>query len=74
MRVKELKAALADVEDSMVVMLRVEKEDGEQYMCSPSNAIPDAGCTDTDVFMIDGIDGECEHGIQSSECKEKHGD
>lgn len=69
MRVKDLREALKDVDDEMIVLLRVQDEDGgEQFMCSPNNAIPDPGCTDIEMFVIDGIDGECEHEFQAHEC------
>lgn len=59
MKVGDLRKAIAGVDDNMVVMLRVDNEDGdEQFMCSPSSAAPDCGCTDTEVFIIDGTDGE----------------
>lgn len=75
MKVKDLRKALEGVDDEMVVLLRVENEDTqEQFMCSPSGAMPDPGCGEVEAFMIDGTDGECEHGIQASECKEPHAD
>lgn len=75
MKVKDLREALKDVDDEMVVLLRVNNDDGdEQFMCSPSSALPDPGCGEVEMFMIDGTDGECEHGIQASECKERHAD
>jgi hypothetical protein len=75
MKVKDLRAALVDVDDDMVVLLRVSNEDvGEQSMCSPSGAMPDPGCGEVEMFIIDGTDGECEHGVQSNECKEHHAD
>lgn len=63
MKVGDLRKALADVDDEMVVLLRVDSEDGEQFMCSPTGAMPDPGCSDVEMFVIDGTDGECEHGI-----------
>lgn len=73
MKVKDLREAIRDVDDEMVVLLRVSNEDGEdQFMCSPSGAMPDPGCTDTECFMIDGTDGECEHGIQADGCQVDH--
>jgi hypothetical protein len=73
MKVRDLKKALCGVDDEMVILLRVSNDTGdEQFMCSPRAAIPDPGCTDTEMFIIDGTDGECEHGCQAATCKEKH--
>lgn len=48
MKVKNLRKALEGLDDEMVILLRVSDEDGgEQFMCSPSGAIADAGCGDT---------------------------
>lgn len=67
--VGDLRKAIADVPDEMEILLRVSDEDGgEQFMCCPSSAIPDAGCGDVEVFMIDGTDGECEHEQNSRDC------
>ena len=75
MKVRDLRAALADVDDEMVVLLRVNNEDGDEQMtCSPSGAMPDPGCGETEMFTIDGTDGECEHGVQASDCVEVHAD
>ena len=75
MKVKDLRTALEGVDDEMVVLLRVNDEDGgEQFMCSPSGAMPDPGCSEVEMFIIDGTDGECEHGVQASECEERHAD
>jgi hypothetical protein len=69
MKVKELKAALADVDDEMVVLLRVADPEAAQMMCSPSLAVADAGCGDVEAFIIDGTDGECKHGRDSTQCR-----
>lgn len=74
MRVGDLRRAIADVDDNMVVLVRVSNEDGDQqFMCSPQNhAMPDPGCGETEMFILDGTDGECEHGLQAAECKAIH--
>ena len=69
MKVKDLRSFIADVDDEMVVLLRVSNEDGDQqFMCSPSRAVPDPGCGETEAFIIDGTDGECHHEMQASAC------
>lgn len=62
MRVGDLRRAVADVDDEMVVVLRVSSEDSSDlFMCSPDKATPDPDCADTLCFVIDGTDGkECE--------------
>jgi hypothetical protein len=69
--VGDLRRAIEDVPDDMEILLRVSDEDGgEQFMCCPSNAMPDAGCGEVEVFIIDGTDNECKHGKSHLECEE----
>jgi hypothetical protein len=58
MKVKDLRLAITNVDDEMIVLLRVSDEDGgNQFLCSPSGAVPDPGCGDVEAFIIDGTDG-----------------
>lgn len=61
MRVGDLRRAVADVDDAMVVVLRVSNEAGNDLlMCSPDKAVSDPDCADTLCFVIEGTEGECE--------------
>lgn len=67
--VGDLRAATKGLDDTMRLLLRVHNEDGDkQMMCVPSSAEADAGCTDTEVFIIDGTDGQCHHGHSGFGC------
>lgn len=70
MKVGDLRKAIEGVDDDMVVLLRVEAGDLGQMMCSPSSAIPDAGCGEVEAFMIDGHDGDTQGEDLSSEREE----
>lgn len=71
MNAKQLRDALIDIDDDMIVLLRVSNEDTqEQFMCSPSGAVPDAGCGEVEAFIIDGTDGQCHHEAQAADCEQ----
>lgn len=55
MTVKELRAALAGLDGSMEVVLRVRMHDGDDLAIGGLESVSvDAGCTDHDACVLDG--------------------
>lgn len=63
MNVGELRRALEGVSDAMPVLVRTQLANDDLAMGEITEATPDAGCTDKEIFVIDvderqGSEGE----------------
>ena len=53
MTVGELKAILANVDDSLEIVVRTETEDGDSFCGAPTCCAEEHGCDDEPFFAID---------------------